>query len=197
MSDHSDHPPSLAADITAGDAMLDQLFDSGSEARPAPKSGGNAIAKLRYTHDAMIDLLIANPKISQNQIAAHFGYSAPWVSRIFASDAFKSKFAERRKDIIDPALRQTAEEGFEAILLRSQEILLAKLSVPDELVSPQLALKAMEVSGRCKGYGVREPVVTVNETHVHLESLAANLRGLLHREKKAAGVTIEGEATSV
>ncbi len=39
------------------------------------QSAANAIKKVSYTHDTMIDLILGNPGISQTAIAAHFGYS--------------------------------------------------------------------------------------------------------------------------
>ena len=38
------------------------------------------VQKVSYSHDAMIDLMIAEPRITQTQLAAKFGYSVGWVS---------------------------------------------------------------------------------------------------------------------
>ena len=56
---------------------------------PAPESEGGdlndlvparqVIKKLSYTHDAMIDHLVANPAISQGQLAGLFGFTQGWV----------------------------------------------------------------------------------------------------------------------
>jgi hypothetical protein len=43
---------------------------------------GQEIQKVRYTHDAMIDLIIADPSIHQNHLAKIFGYTASFVSII-------------------------------------------------------------------------------------------------------------------
>lgn len=148
-----------------------------------PATQPQAIAKIGYSHAAMIDLIITNPGIAQNDIARHFGYSAPWVSRILASDAFQAAFALRRGEIIDPAVMQSVEEGFRAITLRAQEILLEKLSRPAAEVPPLLALKALEVAKKAESLGAGSgPRVDV---HVHLEETRERLRNLLRREKVA------------
>ena len=46
-----------------------------SEPLQGTASAANSIARVKYSHDAMIDLIIANPMIPQGQIAQHFGYT--------------------------------------------------------------------------------------------------------------------------
>lgn len=157
--------------------------------RPAcetwPSGTRRGIAEVKYTHDAMIDLIIANPAISQNALAQHFGYSATWVSNIIASDSFQSRLAERTKELVDPVIVQTVEHRFKALILRSMEILQEKLNRPSDEIPDQLALRTLELSTRAAGYGARNdqppgPAVNIN---VHLESLGDNLTKLLRRKK--------------
>lgn len=153
------------------------------------------IQRLNYSHKAMIDLILANPGISQNEIAARFGYSASWVSQIFSADAFQTQLAERTKDIVDPALRATVEQNFKAIIIRSQAILMEKLNGTAETVSDNLTMRALELGSRALGYGAREPAppTSVN-VEVHLEQLSTRMAHLLDRRKAEA---IEGESTDV
>lgn len=155
---------------------------SGEEPRP------QAIAKLRYTHEAMVDLIIANPAISQNELARTFGFSAPWVSRVLASDAFQLKLAERSKEMVDPELRQSVELQFKGLVLRSLEILQEKLDRPAADIPDNLALRALEVSSRAAGYGAKQesPPPSRTDVHLHLESLGGNLVQLLQRKKTEA-----------
>jgi hypothetical protein len=152
---------------------LDELF-----AVPQP-----AIAKVGYSHDAMINLLIARQgRISQNDLAAYFGYTASWISQIMSSDAFQARFAERTKELVDPAIRDEAQSGFRDILRRSQELLMQKLNAPK--VSDQLVIRSTEVAGRALGYGAREQTITNNiNVEQHLEVLGDRLVNLLHRKK--------------
>lgn len=164
---------------------LDELMD-GPHTPPASAAASQAIAKIGYSHDAMINLLIARQgRISQNELAAHFGYTASWISQVMSSDAFQARFAERTKELVDPAIRDEAQAGFRDVLMRSQELLLTKLQQPK--VSDQLVIRSLEVAGRALGYGAREQTVNnnFNTTVVeqHLEVMGERLVGLLNRKK--------------
>jgi len=155
---------------------------SGSSPLAARPAG--PIQKLRYSHEAMIDLLVSEPWISQNEIAERFGMSASWISTIICSDLFQARLAERRDQLVDPELRLSLKTQFEGILARSMEVLRHKLSQHPDLISDQLALQTAKVASQSLGMGVRETKVSVTETHVHLQELGANLVGLLRRERR-------------
>lgn len=124
----------------------------------------NHIAELRYTHDAMIDVLVANPMISQNQLAAHFGYTPPWISRILRSDSFREALARRKSEIVDPLVLQTLEKQFEALVEKSLEVLQTKLA--NSNASADVALKALDIGARALGYGAKQVGVQVNQQFV-------------------------------
>lgn len=113
------------------------------------------IQKVRYTHDSMIDQIIGSPWISQNELAAHYGFTASWVSNIIASDAFQARLAERKNELVDPSIRATIEERFKALVLQSISVLQKKLEGP--LVSDELALGAVNVAAKALGYGAKAP----------------------------------------
>jgi hypothetical protein len=158
--------------------ILDELL---VEAMPSAQQHCNPatspIQKLNYSHEAMIDLIIANPKISQNAIAQRFGYTASWICQIMSSDVFQTKLEKRRAELVDPVVMASVRENFEALVMRSQDA----------------------------GYGAREqpPPVQTQEVHVHLEQMGEQLTHLLRRKKREAidvdveveqiaGVTAEG-----
>ena len=118
------------------------------------------IDRVNYTHDAMIDLVLQNPMISQNELAAHFGYTPTWVSIIFNSDAFQARLAARKTEIIDPLVRGQVEEAIKGLVSRSVEILREKLDSPN--TSSDLALEVFKASTRAAGYGARTGSVNVN-----------------------------------
>lgn len=126
-------------------------------------SAANAIARVKYSHDAMIDLLIANPAISQNEIAANFGYTVPWVSRIMNSDAFQARLALRKEELLDPVIVASIEEKFRALASKSLDVVLDKLSVTN---STELGLKALEISAKALGYGARQQNLNVQTNFV-------------------------------
>lgn len=136
--------------------QLDTLFDQ--PARPpmplaGTESAALAIARVKYTHDAMIDLIIANPAMKQGEIAKHFGYTQAWISRIFNSDAFQARLAARKKEIVDPSLILTVDEKLRAVASKSLDIVLEKLEA-----SPSMdqALEAVNITSKALGYGARQ-----------------------------------------
>lgn len=126
-------------------------------------SAAGALGRVRYTHDAMIDLIIANPAISQNDIAKHFGYTAPWVSRIMNSDAFLARLAARKTEVVDPSLVASVEEKLRALASKSLDVVLEKLTVSN---SAEIGLKALEISSKALGYGARQQNLNVQQNFV-------------------------------
>jgi transcriptional regulator with XRE-family HTH domain len=146
------------------------------------------LKKLSYTHDGMINLILAHRGISQNEIAAHYGYTASWVSTIMTSDAFQARLAERAAEIEDPMLRITAEESFKGLVSRSMEILREKLEGPSASIPDNLVLRTLELSSRALGYGAREQTVAVQvNVDNHLEALGGRLEKLLIQKQTQAG----------
>lgn len=127
------------------------------------ESAANAISRVRYTHDGMIDFVVANPAISQREIAKHFGYTEAWVSRVFCSDAFQARLAERKGDLVDPTIVQSAEERIRGLAMQSAEILANKLQ---QTQSPDLALKVFDISVKAAGYGARQQNVAIQNSFV-------------------------------
>ena len=154
--------------------------DAGIPAVSAPRPPG--ILKVSYTHDSMIDLIIANPVISQDQLAIHYGYTAGWVSQIIASDSFQVRLAERKDELIDPTIRASIEENFKALVVRSLAILREKMNKPASAIPDNLALRTLELSTRALGYGVR-PEAVAPPSEGRLEELGERLVGLLERKR--------------
>ena len=150
------------------------------------QTGGARPPRLRYTHEAMVDLIIAEPWISQDQIAARFGYSASWVSTIICSDAFQAKLSERRGEIIDPELRSNFELQLKGLMSRSLEILRSKLEAPVAQIPDQLALRTLELSTKALGYGARDQVKVQVNVENHLDGLGENLVNLLRTKRQEA-----------
>lgn len=179
-------------DDWAGDEPATQPTVTATPAVSAMQSNGSAASKalkkgVNYTHEAMIDLIISCPGISQNDLAAHFNYTPSWISTMMASDAFQSQLAKRRSEIIDPRLIATVEERFRGIAARTAELIAEKLSKPANEIPDTFLLRSFELSTRAAGYGARQepPAPPTPEIHLHLEKLGANLDSLLTRRKAA------------
>jgi len=127
------------------------------------ESAANALLRVHYTHDAMIDLLLAKPGITNNELAEHFGYSAVWVSRIINSDAFNVRMAERKAVLIDPTITASLEERLKTVASKSADVVLEKLHLTP---TSDFALRAMEVASKALGYGARQVGNTVNNNFV-------------------------------
>lgn len=170
-------------------AMLKNLVE-GKPFEPLPADSPLAVLpkpplqKLSYNHEALIDMLIAEPWISQNELAGRFGLSASWLSTIICSELFQDRLAQRREQIVDPELRQSTKAQLQGLHSRSMEILRKKLDAEPEAVPDQLALQVLKVTGSSLGLGgERDTRVSIHETHLHLEDLGKNLVSLLHRKK--------------
>lgn len=134
--------------------------------QPAPAAGKDAIKRVSYSHDAMIDMIVANPWINQGELARNFGYTEGWVSQVIASNAFQARLEERKNDLIDPAIRATIEENFKGLVHRSIQILMRKLDKPDGQISDELVLKALDIASKAAGYGAKGAQVQVNTQFV-------------------------------
>ena len=123
-----------------------------------------AIARVKYSHDAMIDLMIAQPGIKQGEIAKHFGYTQAWVSRIMNSDAFLARLAQRKSDLVDPSIALTIDEKLRAVAAKSLDIVLEKLASP--VVTFEQAMEGANLASKALGYGARQNNLNVQQNFV-------------------------------
>ena len=127
------------------------------------ESAAGAIQRVKYTHDALIDMIIANPAVSQGQLATTFGYTQGWLSRVMNSDAFQARLAARKMEVVDPQLVLSIDEKLRALASKSLDVVLDKLSVTQ---NPDTALKALEVTSKALGYGARQQNLNVQQNFV-------------------------------
>lgn len=175
--------------MNSPDAMLAELTTS-------PRPNG-AIAKMRYSHDGMVDLIVQNPGISQNSLAAAFGYTPAWVSRIIASDAFQERLEARRQEIVDPFIAATIKERFQALVVQSLERLMLELEKPQ--IKPEVALRAAELGAKALGMGVSAapPPASASSLDQLADRLIALKRSVYNSERIVDGQVIEGTALPV
>jgi predicted XRE-type DNA-binding protein len=121
------------------------------------------IQKVRYTHDAMIDIILADPTVKQAQLATIFGVTQPWISRIVGSDAFQAVLAKRRSDITDPIIMASMEDKLRGVADQSLEILADKLQATQ---SADLALKTLGLATTALGFGARDKGAPVQNNFV-------------------------------
>lgn len=145
-----------------------------------------------YTHDALIDLMIARPGLYRHELAAHFGRTTVWLKLVMGSDAFRAKYHARVGQVVDPLLEDQVKARFDTMLTRSLEVLQQKLEKPADQVSDGLVLKALELGAKAAavgGFGAGlVPPPPANDAEERLKRLAANLTGI---GKQLAGEIID------
>jgi hypothetical protein len=135
------------------------------------------VKKVSYTHDAMIDLIIGNPTISQNELAVIFGYTPGWVSLVMSSDAFRARLESRKADLVDPTILMSLEEKFKALAEKSLEVLRKKLENPN--VSDNLAISAANLAAKSLGLGQPKSVTPERPADDRLDRLGGRLLALM------------------
>jgi hypothetical protein len=145
--------------------------------------------RINYTHQDMVDFILANPGVTQREVARRYGYTESWVSQILASDAMQEFFAARRKELLDPALAASIEERFRALTIRSLQVLQGKLDAPQ--VEANVALRCAELGAKSLGIGGHAPPAPPPAEGDPLERLAERLYSIQRK-----GV-INGTATRI
>lgn len=145
------------------------------------------IKRCRYSHLDCIDRMLQNPTITTTELAEIYEVTASWISIVINCDAFKVAYADRKAELINPALTATLNERYGALAAKSVEVLLEKLHRPIEQVSDKLALEAAALGARTMGVGEQKsPGVAAAD---HLAALAHRLIDL----NRPAGQVVEGE----
>jgi hypothetical protein len=153
------------------------------------------VARVSYTHDAMIDAILMKPEISHAELGAMFGYSGGWVGRIIGSDAFQARLAERKVEIVNPEIKQSFEERIQGLAVQSLNILQEKLQATQ---SADLAIKSLQLSTTALGMGARQQnVVQQNNFVVALPQKAASEADWAEQGKKVMAGLHAGGANQV
>lgn len=170
-------------------ALFEELFSLPE----APRAPSRVLKRgVNYSHDAMIDLIIANPGVQQNALAAHFGYSVGWISQVVNSDAFQARLAQRKADLTDPILIESIELQFKGILSQGLEKMRNKLE--DEKCSDNFILRSVDLSSRALGYGAkRDQSPPQDNLNDKLVDLSQNLVGLLQKTKREGRIIDVGD----
>ena len=134
-------------------SLDNERYQGLAEAKGYSQHNPNArLQKLRYSHEAMIDIIIAEPGIKQNELAAKFGVSVPWISRIIGSDAFQGALAKRREELTDPFLVATIEERMTGVAMQALDVIGEKLATTQNV---DVALKAIDITSKALGFGAK------------------------------------------
>lgn len=110
-----------------------------------------------YSHEAMVELMVAERSWNYRKLAKYWGRDASWFMQILASDSFQLALDPYRHLITDPTITATLDERFRALTLRSLDVLQDKLDGKD--VADYTVLKSAELGVKALGMGQVEPQV--------------------------------------
>lgn len=133
---------------------------------------GNRLQRVHYSHEAMIDVIIAEPTITQKELAQRFNRTMGWISIVMGSDAFQAALAKRRDDLMDPEFVATLEDRYKGLALQSLKVLSEKLASTE---NADLAVKSLEISSKALGFGARGPS-SINNTNNFVVALPGKIQ---------------------
>ena len=117
------------------------------------------IAGLKPWHEAIVDLQLADPSISQNAIAEHMGVSPAWLSTVMNSDLFREYRRERMSMCQEEThkrigerlgrIADTALEGIEDKLEEARD----EMTLKGYRETADMALKALGFGQKSNGNG--------------------------------------------
>lgn len=177
--------------------LAQELIDAGKGEVAVPAC---ASPTARYSHAAMVQLMIDHPEYTHGQLAMAFGRPPSWMSTVLASEQFQSVLDTRRHEVADPSLTATMEERFRALALRATTVLQEKLNSPG--VNDLVVLKAAEIGVKALGLGQR-PVdppalpAPVNSSQSAAEKILAAMDALDARRQAAKDEAIDVTAVEV
>ena len=143
---------------------------------------------LNYSHEALADLIIAQPQLSNKELAGRFGKTPTWVSYVRNSGAFLAYLADRKDELIDPVLQQTVADRLNGLAAQSVDILMEKLQ--EDKVTDDLALECLKHSSKALGYGAKD---TGNRTQINnfVVAMPEKVRDPEEWARKYKGGTLE------
>jgi hypothetical protein len=140
------------------------------------------VKKIKYTHEALADMLLTCPNMTQKELAIVFNKSPVWVGYVINSDAFQYYLAKRREEIVDPGLILTIEDRLKGLVVASTDLLMEKL---ESAPSADLGLRCLELGAKALGYGARPQ----GNVAVQANFVVAMPDKAVSAEKWAAGYT--------
>ena len=148
------------------------------------------IAKVRYTHDAVIDEIILNPGISQGELSRMFGFSQSWMSICINSDAFKERLAERKALMTDPAIVASINERLDAVARRSLDKILERLDSPTAQIKTAELVQIAKLGVGDKNTRPATPLQQNNLYVVQLPAPAPNANAWLNGVQNSSRVEL-------
>ncbi len=109
--------------------------------------------RLNYSHEALVEQILANPTASNAELGVVFGRSKEWVGMVKNSGLFRELIAKKRTELMDPVLQAEFEERLDMVSMRAVEVLAEKLSRPATEIPDDLVMQAAIFGAKAKGVG--------------------------------------------
>ncbi len=147
------------------------------------------VAKVSIKHDAILDVLVANPTLRRSEVAAMFGVTVPWLSTIIHSDVFQEKLRERQDLVFDIAVVRPIQEKLMGAANMAAERLMENLQYESDTKTLNTVL---DTTLKNLGYGQKSTGTPVNQQNnftfnVTKEELA-DARKLIGRAASLTGI---------
>lgn len=133
--------------LTLGDTGTRKLVGAGGYDK------GKALLKVKFQHEAIIDVILRRPRIEQKELAEMFGYTRGWMSRLVNSDAFQARIAERRQQLTDPGIARRLNARVQSVTVQALDVVSRKLDATD---SAEFALEALGIASKARDAGGKE-----------------------------------------
>lgn len=120
--------------------------------------------KLNYLQEAVVDLVLQVPNVTQKELSEIFGLSTNSVSALVRSDLFMDRLAQRKQTLIDPHIMRTMNDRMHSVSM------LAMAAIEKQLIEKPNAAYAMKVLAMLGKNG------QANDTEVSMPTMRVNKR---------------------
>lgn len=117
--------------------------------------------KMRWWYEQMADLMIANPKMTQADIAAHFGRGVNTICTIQNTDAFKA-YMRVRRDEMARDLDQSVKNKLLKLTDDTLDVMIDKIDKKRDTIPIETLNRTAEMALKALGYTAEKPSVVVN-----------------------------------
>ena len=108
------------------------------------------ITMIKPFHEQLINALLANPSVTNSQLAMMFNRTSTHISIIKNSDAFKAVLRERQDQLFGEVVVQETKDRLEALAQVSLERLIEKTQISE---NEDFILSAATMATKALGFG--------------------------------------------
>lgn len=124
------------------------------------KKSADQLQRVRTTHDALVDLILMRPELTQKELARELGRTPQWVYLTINSTVFQERLAARKTELVDPTILATIDDKLQAVASKSMDLLLEKINITTETSD---LLSAVSIATKALGYGAGR---NINQTNI-------------------------------